>query len=177
MYDSPPRSAMKDAHHPTFDCSRCEGRARLITQLRFFSPLRSLFLTKVPWRHRRYPVSSRLRTDPPSAPTPPDPRGLRVGFAAIETDFPCCSTTPCAQATTPTPADGPGRSAWVSQVLTACSSCQLDRRLHCPFRGLLSVHSCGGLCARSSPFRDRFLAGSDGPVARCRRSDCYRLKR
>ena len=29
MYYSPPSSAMKEAHNPKFDCSRCEGRARL----------------------------------------------------------------------------------------------------------------------------------------------------
>jgi len=51
------------------------------------------------------------------------------------------------------------------------------RRLHCTFRGLLSVHSPYGLHARQVTKVTLYTGGSDGFVISTAASDCYRVER
>jgi len=135
--------------------------------------------TEVPSLHQSYPASAVLRTSPPPQGAQPVPRGLPVGHcwprhgaSRVAYAFLVYMLSPL-----------PRRSGWAYSSLCFTQPYQPSpkglsgRPAHCPFRGLLSVHSRYGLHTRAvtnSWHANRRLQ----PLRYLHDcSDCFRLER
>src|SRR5450631_4449823 len=102
--------------------------------------------------HRRYPASAVLRTSPPPQGAQPVPRGLPVGHRCPRFGV---SRVSCAFLLY-MPPPLPRRSIWMHRFAHFIQTYQPSpnglsgRPTHCPFRGLLSVHSRCGLHTRAA---------------------------
>src|SRR5712672_3154033 len=110
-----------------------------------------LSCTEVPFLHRRYPASAVLRTSPPPQGARPVPHGFpvgprrpRFGASRVSYAFLVYMLSPL-----------PRRSVWaycfahLTQPYQPSSKGSSGRPAHCPFRGLLGVHSRYGLHTRA----------------------------
>src|ERR1700729_1495826 len=101
---------------------------------------------KAPSLTRRYPASAVLRTSPPPHEVPAHP-SRASGRSSLTTPwgFPCCARFPCVRAAATTPVQRLGVVvAHLTQPYQPSPITLSGRPAHCPFRGLLSVHSrCG----------------------------------
>jgi len=76
--------------------------------------------------------------------------GFRLVIADTLWGFPCCVPSPCVHAVATTPAQRLGvLFALVHPAVSAFPKALLCRPAHCPFRGLISVHSRYGLHTRA----------------------------
>src|SRR5580693_2217234 len=112
-------------------------------------------------------------SDSPGRPACPS---RASGWSSLTTPWglPCCARFPCVHAVATTPAQRRGTAS-----LTSPQSCQPSpiwqsgRPVHCPFRGLLGVHSRYGLHTRAvTVYRDtlsegfsHFVTSMTAPVA------------
>jgi hypothetical protein len=71
--------------------------------------------------------------------------------------FPCCVRFPCVHAVATTPAQRLGSSLSFSQPYQPSPKGLSGRPAHCPFRGLLSVHSRSACTLALSPIRDTLI--------------------
>jgi hypothetical protein len=130
--------------------------------------------------HRRYPISSLIRTHPPPQKARPVPRGVPVGWSRSSRllGLPVLLQSPCAHMPPPIP-------RWNRRVLVSLSSppiaafpvSKAGRLPHQHFQGLLSVHyslqPVGSRGHLRDPFHRRLQPFRH--LHDC--SDCYRLER
>jgi hypothetical protein len=138
--------------------------------------------TQAPSLHQHYPASPLLRACPPPRGAASGPRGPSVGpnRSATPRGFPCCIGLPAVNVPSPLPRrNAPVLASLTSQSIPAFPVFQAGRLAHCPFRGLLSVHSRYGPLTRRVTYMtlytrgfSRFVASATAPVATGRSESC-----